>query len=95
MPGYSLIVFSISPSSIRSPLYLHLVILPTQIFDVPVGQPPRDVSGSIDSFTGIDGIVGEFFIGQGRVVQVASGQADPGDAQLPGLPDRHLLAVSG
>src|SRR5207244_11441787 len=85
--------FNLAQFDPQSP-YLDLVILPTEILDVPIRQPPGDVSGSIDSFTGVDGIVGELFLGQGCVVQVASGQADPGDAQLSGLTDSHLPAVS-
>ena len=86
-------VFDLAQFDPQSP-YLDLVILPAEILDIAVRQPPGDVAGSIDSFAGVDGIVGELFIGQGRVVQIASGQTDAGNAQLSGLADRHLLAVS-
>ena len=70
------------------------MILPAEILDISVRQPPGDVSGAINAFARVDGIVGELLGRQGRVVQVASRQTDPGNAQLPRLTDRHLLAVS-
>ena len=94
MPGYSLIVFSISPSSIAQSPYLDLVILSAQIFDVPVRQPSGDISCAVNSFTRSGRIVDELLIGQRRVIQVAPGQTDPGNTQLSGLTDSRLSAVS-
>ena len=85
-------VFNLSQLDPQPP-DLYLVILPPQILDISIGQPAGDVSGPIDSFTRIGGIVGELFPCQGRVVKVTSRQADPGDAQLSGLPDRNLPTV--
>ena len=74
--------------------YFYLIVFATQILEIAVRQPTGNVSGSVDSLTGVDGIVGELFVSQGRVIQVASGQTDPGNAQLSRLADRHRPAVA-
>src|SRR5439155_23458652 len=86
-------IFNLPQLDPQSP-YLDLVILPPEILDIPIRQPAGHVSGSIDTLTGIDGIVGELLKRQGRIIQVASRHTDPSNAQLSRLADRHLLAIA-
>src|ERR1019366_6544503 len=73
---------------------LYLMILPAQVLDIAVRQPTGNISGSIDSFAGIARIVDELFVGQRLVIQVASGEPHPRNAQLASLANSHLPTVS-
>ncbi len=59
-----------------------LVVYPSQIFDVAVGQPTGKVACAVEPFAGLERVRDEFFGRQGLIVEVATGEASACDAQF-------------
>src|SRR5882724_162836 len=70
-----------------------LVIFATQVLNIPVRQPARNIPGEVNSLPGHGGVFDKPFIRQFRIIQIASGQTYSGNAEFPGLPDRHQAPI--
>src|SRR5437762_6671897 len=70
-----------------------LVIFAAQILDIPVRQPARDVPGAVNAFARHGRVFDKPLICHFRIIQIASGQTHPGNAEFPGLPEGHQAAI--
>ena len=69
---------------------LDLMIEPAEVVEAAVRQPADEVSRAVEPLAWPTGGIGhEAFRGQLRPSQVATGEAGPAQAQLPGHPHRH------